>query len=186
MQALQGQRCQRQGPSEREAQAARALRCGRHQRLLSAECGVQLLGRAPSTSPHRISSPLGPVAQLDGGTLPYKDQELQRAYNREWIKARRENWFVGQKCARCGSVEQLEVHHVDRSTKVTHRIWSWSEARRRQELAKCEVLCSECHKKESGAQREPSHGTKSRYSNYGCRCAGCKAAKRAFDARYKS
>jgi 5-methylcytosine-specific restriction endonuclease McrA len=55
----------------------------------------------------------------------------------------------GQRCAHCGTSEQLEIHHRDRDAKVSHRICSWSPARQRVELAKCEFLCRGCHIAES-------------------------------------
>jgi hypothetical protein len=39
----------------------------------------------------------------------------------------------------------LDVDHVDANSKVTHRIWSWSDSRRAAELAKCVVRCEPCH-----------------------------------------
>lgn len=53
----------------------------------------------------------------------------------------------------CGSREALEVDHVDASTKVTHRVWSWSASRREGELAKCVVRCAPCHKKKSAGEQ---------------------------------
>jgi hypothetical protein len=39
----------------------------------------------------------------------------------------------------------MELDHVDPSQKVDHRIWSWSKARMDVEVAKCQVLCYDCH-----------------------------------------
>jgi hypothetical protein len=79
------------------------------------------------------------------------------------------------------------VDHVDPSTKVNHVIWSWSENRRLAELAKCQVLCHDCHVKKTIAQSLPQsvHGKLHMYRKHGCRCNECikayevdKAAKR--------
>lgn len=32
-----------------------------------------------------------------------------------------------------------------RTQKINHRVWSWAEARREAELAKCQILCHDCH-----------------------------------------
>jgi hypothetical protein len=39
----------------------------------------------------------------------------------------------------------LELDHVDPALKVSHRVWSWARERREAELAKCQVLCHDCH-----------------------------------------
>jgi hypothetical protein len=77
--------------------------------------------------------------------MPMKTKELQVEYQRQWIANRRAAYFIDKKCVVCGSVEKLRLHHKDRKLKVTHKVWSWSEQRRHEELAKCEVLCQQCH-----------------------------------------
>lgn len=77
--------------------------------------------------------------------------ERKREYQREWLANRRANFFADKACVRCGSAEQLELDHIDPEQKVSHRIWSWSQERRDAEIAKCQVLCAECHKAKSAA-----------------------------------
>lgn len=77
--------------------------------------------------------------------MSYSDPDRQRQYQREWIAKRRAEWFQGRLCVDCGAAEELELHHVDPSKKVTHRIWSWRLERRLVEIAKCIVLCRWCH-----------------------------------------
>lgn len=82
--------------------------------------------------------------------MPIKDINLKRKYQREWLKARKDAYFAENgPCIKCGSNENLELDHIDPSKKTTHRIWSWSEARRLHELAKCQILCSSCHKEKT-------------------------------------
>jgi hypothetical protein len=70
------------------------------------------------------------------------------------VARRRAEWIADNgPCIDCLSREGLEVDHADASTKVTHRIWSWSKARRDAELAKCVVRCNSCHKKKTVAER---------------------------------
>jgi len=101
-----------------------------------------------------------------------------RVYQRGWLAKRRAEFMQGKSCIRCGSVERLEIDHVDPATKVDHRVWSWSKERREAELAKCQVLCHACHAektaRETWGPRE--HGRISMYSYHGCRCAECRAA----------
>lgn len=77
--------------------------------------------------------------------MPYADKEQQRAYQREWMRRRRAEWFAGKACAWCGVRDGLELDHVDRLAKVSHALWSWSKKRRDAELAKCRALCKACH-----------------------------------------
>lgn len=116
--------------------------------------------------------------------MPYKDRAKQRAYQRRWMRKRREAWF-GQSgpCSRCGSIAKLQLHHTVRGKKVSHKVWSWAEKRRRKELAKCVVVCRRCHNIESmkeGTLTPPTHGTMGRYVFGGCRCALCVARRRAY------
>lgn len=60
---------------------------------------------------------------------------------------RRKKWFEENgPCQDCDTWKDLELHHVDPLLKEDSRIWSWSDERREAELAKCIVLCTECHK----------------------------------------
>lgn len=80
--------------------------------------------------------------------MPYKNKNEQRKYQREWMAASRAIYLNDKVCALCGSDSNLNVHHVDPSEKIDHKVWSWSEARKTKELAKCVVLCQPCHTKE--------------------------------------
>jgi len=105
-----------------------------------------------------------------------------REYKNRWAKARRAEVMAGKSCVQCGSTERLEVDHIDPAQKESHRIWTWSRERRDAELAKCQILCHECHKIKTAAQRKiPEHGTVSRYTSkkHKCRCEPCRAANRA-------
>lgn len=77
--------------------------------------------------------------------MPYRDPAAQREYQRRWKARRRAEWFAGRTCQRCGAADHLEIHHRAGEDKVSHAIWSWSKPRRDAELAKCVVLCRDCH-----------------------------------------
>lgn len=114
--------------------------------------------------------------------MPYADAAIRGEYQRQWVAARRADWFAGKTCAWCGSADDLQLDHVDAATKVSHRIWSWARERREAELAKCRPLCRPCHQKKTDAQGEnPSklialrHGSRSMYQKHKCRCDECRA-----------
>lgn len=107
--------------------------------------------------------------------MPRPTRELQREYQRRWMAERRAAYFADKCCVKCGSTDELHIHHRDPADKVSNHIWSWSEARRLAELAKCDVLCRDCHQEHHAAERR-RHGTVSRYRK-GCRCDLCKRAK---------
>jgi hypothetical protein len=77
--------------------------------------------------------------------VPIADPDERRAYHREWMRRRRASFFADKACAECGAIERLELNHLDPETKVSHAIWSWSEKRRLAEIAKCEIVCRDCH-----------------------------------------
>jgi hypothetical protein len=108
-----------------------------------------------------------------------------KIYHHEWyintMVKRREQWFVENgPCVDCGRNINLEVDHIDPSTKISHCVWSWSEKRRKEELEKCVVRCNECHKIKTASEiraklsRPPVHGTSSGYIHHKCRCHLCK------------
>lgn len=81
--------------------------------------------------------------------------EAKRAYQREWLRRRREEWIAQNgPCARCGSTEQLDVDHIDAKTKVIKpsSIWGLSAPKRLAELSKCQVLCRACHIEKSKSE----------------------------------
>jgi hypothetical protein len=107
--------------------------------------------------------------------MPYKDPEKRKAYAKKWnaefyknnsvaeykrIKTRRNElriWLDEYKsklaCSICGENHPacLDFHHRDSKTKDFSpgniRGWGWGRERVLQEIDKCVVLCSNCHRK---------------------------------------
>lgn len=77
---------------------------------------------------------------------------IDKGWHRRWIADRRASFFAGKRCAKCGSIDRLEIDHIDPATKVANSIWSWTETRRTAELTKCQVLCHDCHKKKTAQE----------------------------------
>ena len=120
--------------------------------------------------------------------MPYKDPAKQRQYQLEYMRKRRQAWFdENGPCQHCGSDQDLELHHVDSSTKVDHKVWSWSRERREAELAKCIALCNDCHLECTKRQlrRPVQHGTHNAYAS-GCRCDDCRNAQRLYMNEYSA
>lgn len=122
--------------------------------------------------------------------MPYKDKEKQKEYQL-WVAKRREDWFnANGPCRNCGSWKNLELDHIDPSTKVSNKIWSWSEERRNEEIAKCQILCEDCHTDKTAKdlrkmfEKFPEHGTNNRY-NKGCKCNLCMEAMRIHWRQYR-
>jgi hypothetical protein len=109
--------------------------------------------------------------------MPMRTVEEQRAYQLGYIKGVRKQWFEENgPCAKCGSWEDLELDHVNRNEKRTHRVWSLSAEARKTELAKCQVLCKDCHKEKTLAEltKPLVHGTANGYKGKRCRCDACR------------
>jgi 5-methylcytosine-specific restriction endonuclease McrA len=101
----------------------------------------------------------------------------RKEYGRVWIANRRKEFFKDKKCENCGSTENLEPHHINPELKKDHKIWSWSEKRRNEELKKCKILCQSCHKIETKEwyKKNRKHGRS--WYNHGCRCPICFSAQ---------
>ena len=96
--------------------------------------------------------PLPTTLLLTEIELPYKDKDKQRRYNAEFLARRKAEWLnANGPCVECGSWDNMEVSHKDRTTKVTSWFWSWSAERRQEELDKCEVRCHDCHVRQGKA-----------------------------------
>jgi hypothetical protein len=105
--------------------------------------------------------------------MPYADREKQRTAQREWdqknqkrkiedkrlrrraLRARFAVFKKTLKCSRCpeSHFACLDFHHRDPNEKdmalfqvISVGGWSWEHIMR--EVAKCEVLCANCHRKE--------------------------------------
>lgn len=115
--------------------------------------------------------------------MPYKDLAQQREYQRQWMANQRAVFFAGKSCVDCGSAEDLELDHLDKTTKADHRVWSWSSKRRQAELEKCVVRCDACHNERHAAERRQDHGVGA-YKR-GCRCQVCRDAKAEKERRWR-
>jgi hypothetical protein len=110
--------------------------------------------------------------------MPFLDSEVRRQYINTWQRNNRQktrcyakrlynrnrkflrNLRKNSKCARCGEPHWacLDFHHIDPSTKsfsVNMMGGAHSIKRIQEEIAKCIVLCSNCHRKEHAPEDLP-------------------------------
>ena len=95
-----------------------------------------------------------------------------RAANKErdqknWtdLRRRKKEWLDSQKtpCIKCGEsdIECLDFHHRDHMEKdatVSIAVAHWSIKRLKTEIAKCDILCSNCHRRLHAAERAATEG----------------------------
>lgn len=124
------------------------------------------------------------------GSMAYTGEQ-KREYQRQWVAARRAEYFDGKACVVCGSTENLELDHINPDDKKYSPAALWSMAKnnpnRIAELEKCQTLCSFHHKEKTRLWRaeQAQHG-RTLYDK-GCRCEVCMEAKRLHNAqRYAS
>ena len=107
--------------------------------------------------------------------MPMATVEDQRKFQRERCRKRRAYAVAifGGKCQKCGSTDKLEFDHVDPKDKKYNisNMWQWKSERIREELLKCQLLCSRCHRDKTGRCK---HGSKAMYTKHKCRCVLCK------------
>ncbi len=81
-----------------------------------------------------------------------RDIARKRIYENTKYRKLRADWIASNgPCKMCGSIERLEVDHINEGDKIDHNVWSWAEKRRNDELLKCQVLCYICHREKSKA-----------------------------------
>lgn len=106
--------------------------------------------------------------------------------------ARRVAWVQSLKdgpCERCGArkgVEDMHWHHRDPATKefgISRGAFRFGRARLLAEIAKCELLCGDCHHDHHAP--DPGHGTTAMYQR-GCRCDTCREANREYMRAYRA
>lgn len=82
-----------------------------------------------------------------------KNREKRKALNNVWKQKQREEFKKFKqtlRCNRCGFSHPaaLQFHHKDPTAKeaaIASVSANWSVARLQEEIAKCEVLCANCH-----------------------------------------
>lgn len=63
--------------------------------------------------------------------------------------------LLGDSCVECGTDENLEFDHIDPTTKSFNILESWAKPIEvlLPEIAKCQLLCKNCHRAKTTAER---------------------------------
>lgn len=103
--------------------------------------------------------------------------------------------FLGGRCVKCGSEGKLEFDHVVPRSKaggftIGKKIASVAESKLMEEIARCQLLCGECHREKTLAdlnvkRAKGVHGSLTNYRRYGCRCEPCRKAGNASNAKIR-
>lgn len=88
---------------------------------------------------------------------------------------------LGGKCVVCGTTDNLEIDHIDRSTKTMaiSGLWSCNIQRYEAELKLCQLLCEEHHKQKTSRENSVEHGG-GKTGKRNCYCELCAPLKRAY------
>lgn len=123
------------------------------------------------------------------------NRDRWNAHFRERREARRIEALaaLGGRCVRCWSDEDLHFDHIDPATKCYDigNILVYRKETLDAELAKCQLLCGQCHRDKTIEKREyskstPRHGSAYLYNEFKCRCEECRAWKREYDQGYRA
>ena len=109
-----------------------------------------------------------------------QQNEYMNSYMKDRYAKRRAEAVVslGGVCVKCGSTDELEFDHVDRSTKIKS-IGCMSSASKKlfeAELAKCQLLCSPCHLEKSKSEGVFSN----QYREMTCACGKVFSTTKAY------
>lgn len=123
--------------------------------------------------------------------MPSSNAYMRKYKNNLYKKRRNEALnFLGGKCSKCRSVENLEIDHINPEDKSfhIHLMRDVSLQRFWEEIGKCQLLCKTCHRektiKDRGFQKAiGTHGTLSSYRY--CHCQLCKDAKAEWTREYR-
>lgn len=127
-----------------------------------------------------------------------RDMKRYREVRRVWMlnkyyrRMHEFRQFLGGKCAKCGSIDGLEIDHINPESKkfTIGQMWSLSPLIVKDELDKCQLLCAACHHDKTIIDKgqkpaKDNHGTRSCYIHWGCRCRLCVTAQNDYCREWK-
>lgn len=95
--------------------------------------------------------------------------------------------ILGGKCVVCGTVENLEIDHIERSHKIIEisKLWNCALNTFLDELKYCQLLCKEHHRIKSANERSVGHG-QGLTGKRNCYCNLCKPLKKKYMQEYRT
>jgi len=98
--------------------------------------------------------------------MAYKNKEDYKKYQKEWRKndriqrKQKIKERLGNKCSICGIDKNLEFDHIDHPLKYQQRgvanNWWYSNVKIEETIQNIQLLCKDCHKEKSAAERRAS------------------------------
>lgn len=94
--------------------------------------------------------------------------------------------FLGGKCVRCETTENLEFDHIDPKKKLYDigKVWSFSKEKFWIEINKCQLLCEFHHKEKTTKEQSVEHG-QGKTGKRNCYCDLCKPLKTKYTRDWK-
>ena len=120
------------------------------------------------------------------GTDEYREHMRVYMLNRYHERRNEAIQLLGGVCAVCGTDENLEIDHVDRSLKTmnVNRMAYVSRERFLEELENCQLLCKEDHIEKTRKEMSVPHGGGAA-GKKNCMCDLCKVKRSAYMKKYK-
>ena len=75
--------------------------------------------------------------------MPYKNKEIQKQYQKQWMQKRREKFLVDKQCQECASKDYLTF------VNFKNEVISFSYKNIEEKLKNCTILCEECFRHHS-------------------------------------
>jgi len=99
--------------------------------------------------------------------MPFKSKKRYTEYMKKYMKKRWSNRrqeaieYLGGKCVKCGSTEELEFDHLSKTSKefTLADFGSKNEEDFHKELKKCRLLCKPCHYERTAKQNRKHQAT---------------------------
>lgn len=117
----------------------------------------------------------------------YMNKYMLARYHKRMDEARNK---LGGKCCKCGSINNLQLDHVNIKTKsfTIGHLWNKSKEIFNSEVDKCQLLCEKCHQEKTlidlgRVSARSTHGTLSSYRY--CKCELCKNAKSEYTKNFR-
>ena len=89
-------------------------------------------------------------------TNEYMRIYLKRRYDARWPIAVK---ILGGRCVECSATDRLQFDHIDprsKSFKIADKIAQYAWPRIMAEIAKCQLLCFDCHVEKSKIDNSPA------------------------------